>query len=65
MGTEIKAAAIAAAAIAAALERSPGERSSMRSATAGTPPESPKTQDENEVTRSRRFATSYLFVPGP
>jgi hypothetical protein len=40
MGTEIKAAAISAAAIAAALGRSPGERSPMRSATAGTPPES-------------------------
>lgn len=25
----------------------------------------PKTQDENQVTRSRRFATSYLFVPRP
>ena len=60
MGTEIK-----AVAIAAALGRSPGVRSPMRSATAGTPPESPKTQDENEVTRSRRFATSYLFVPRP
>ena len=60
IGTEIK-----AAAIAAALGRSPGERSPMRSANAGTPPESPKAQDENEVTRSRRFSTSYLFVPGP
>lgn len=37
MGTEIK-----AVAIAAALGCSPGERSPMRSAAAGTPPESPR-----------------------
>lgn len=60
MGTEIK-----AVAIAAALGRSPGSDRRCGPATAGIPPESPKTPDENEVTRSRRFATSYLFVPRP
>ena len=44
MGTEIK-----AAALAAALGRSPGERSPMRSATAGTPPADDSRQRDKPV----------------